>query len=150
MDPLTVITAAITIAGAVCKSYEQISKIVTNIRNASKVLEGVLSRVRTIHILVMNLKQALEEAAIRKVVETDTLALKHVKALDEPLRAVGCMLDEVINNLTRQYTPTSDGKLYKIRWRYFLKTTEWDEMQARLGSDIQALGASMQGLNTCV
>ncbi|KAL8976312.1 MAG: hypothetical protein Q9205_007651 [Flavoplaca limonia] len=148
MDPLTVVTAVITIAGAVCTSYEQISKFVTNIRNAPKVLEGVRSRAWTIHILVMNLKQALEEAAIRKVVETDMLALKHVKALNEPLRAVGCMLDEVINNLTRQYQPTSDGKLYKIRWRYFLNTTEWDEMQARLGSDIQALGASMQGLNT--
>ena len=150
MEPLSVITAVITIAGAVCKSYEQISKFVTNVRNAPKVLEGVRSRARTIQILVMNLKQALEETAIRKVVEIDMLALQHVKGLDEPLRAVECMLDQVVNSLTRQYKPTRDGNHYKIRWRYFLSTSEWDEMQARLGSDIQALGASMQGLNTCV
>ncbi|KAL8912551.1 MAG: hypothetical protein Q9172_007485 [Xanthocarpia lactea] len=148
MDPLTVITAVITIAGAVCKSYEKISKFVTNVRNASKVLEGVRSRAWTIQILVLNLKQALEETAIRKVVEMDLLALQHVRGLDEPLRAVGCMLDQVLNGLTRQYKPTRDGNHYKIRWRYFLNSREWDEMQARLGSDIQALGASMQGLNT--
>ncbi len=144
------ITSVITIAGAVCSSYELISKFVTNTRNASKVLEGVRSRAETIKILVMNLKQALEENAIRKVIEKDVLALKHVKALDELLRTVEYTLDEVVVSLTRQYKPTSEGKHYKIRWRYYLNTSDWDELQARLSFHIQVVSASMQGLNTCV
>ena len=66
MDPVTLITVVITIAGAVCKSYEQISKFVTNVQHAPKVLEGVRSPVGTIQSLVMDLKLALEETVIRR------------------------------------------------------------------------------------
>lgn len=150
MDPVTVITAVITIAGAVCKSYEQISEFVTKVHSAPKVLEGIRSRVERIQSLVMNLKLALEETDIRKVIERDVLALKHVRALNEPLREVEGTLDEVVVNLTRQYKSTGDGKHWKVRWRYYLTISDWDELQARLNIHIQDLGASMQGLNTCV
>lgn len=150
MDPVTIITAIITVAGAVCKSYEQISKFVTNVQNAPKVLEGVRSRVGTIQSLVMNLKLALEETVIRRVIERDVLAFKHVEALSEPLCAVEGTLDEVVVNLTRQYKSTGDRKGYKVRWRYYLAISDWDELQARLSFHIQVLSASMQGLHTCV
>ncbi len=65
MDPVTLITAVITIAGAVCKSYEQISKLVALVRNASKELGRIHSRAGSINSLVENLKKALEESAIR-------------------------------------------------------------------------------------
>ena len=148
MDPVTAITTIITIAGAVCKSYEQISKYVTNIRNAPKILEGVRSRAETIRALVNNLRQALLEKAIRKVIKKDVLALKHVKALDQPWKAIESTLDEVLDNLAKQCKPTSDGKQYKIRWRYYLITSDWDELQANLSNHIQVLSSSMQGLNT--
>ena len=150
MDPVTLTTTVITIAGAVCKSYEQISKFVTLIRNASKDLEGTHSRAKSISHLVANLKQALEESAIRKVTERDQLALNHVKALEEPLKAVECTLDEVVDKLTKQFRPSTKGKHYKVRWQYILGSSDWKELQERLSSHTQVLGASMQGLNTCV
>ncbi|KAL9607951.1 MAG: hypothetical protein Q9167_007189 [Letrouitia subvulpina] len=148
MDPVTLITAIITIAGAVCKSYEHISKLLALIRNASKELGEIHSRAGSINSLVANLKQALEESAIRKVIEKDELAFNHARALDGPLKAVECTLDEVVDKLTKQYRPTTDGKYYKMRWRYYLSTSHWEELQARLTLHIQILGASMQGLNT--
>ena len=78
------------------------------------------------------------------------LALKHVRELSEPLRAVEGTLDEVVVILTRQYKSTGNRKGYKVRWRYYLTISDWDELQARLSFHIQVLGASMQGLNTCV
>ena len=150
MDPLTATTAVITIAGAVCKSYEQISKFVTLVRNASKKLEGIRSQAGSINSLVANLRQALEASAIRQVIKKDELARNHVTALDGPLKAVECTLDEVVDKLKKQYRPTTDGKHYKIRWQYYLSTSHWKELQARLNFHIQVLGASMQGLNTCV
>ena len=150
MDPITLTTTVITLAGAVCKSYEQISRFMTHVRNASKELEGIHSRAESIDSLVANLKQALEESAIRKVIEKDKLALSHVRALDEPLRAVECTLDEVVDKLIKQYRPTTDGKQYKIRWQYYLSNSDWKELQARLNLHIQVLGISMQGLNTYV
>ena len=150
MDPVTLTTTIITIAGAVCKSYEQISKLVTLVRNASKELEGIRSRAGSIDSLVANLKQALEESAIRRVIEKDELALKHVRALDGPLKDVESTLDEVVDKLTKQYRPTTNGKHYKIRWQYYLSHSDWKDLQERLNSHIQVLGVSMQGLNTYV
>ena len=151
MDPITLITTVISIAGAVCKSYEQLSKLVALVRNAPKELEGIRSRAASINSLVANLKLALQESAILKVVEKDELALYHARALDGPLKAVECTLDEVVDKLTKQYRPTTEGKRYTLRWRYYLiSTSDWEELQKRLTFHIQVLGASMQGLNTCV
>ena len=150
MDPITVATTVITVAGAVCKSYEQISKFVTLVRNAPKGLEGIRSQAESINNIVLNLKQALEENTTRKVIEKDDLALKHARALQGTLEAVESTLDEVVDKLTKQYQPTSDGKQYKIRWQYYLSGSSWEELQARLTFHIQVLGTSMQGLNTCV
>ena len=150
MDPVTLITSVITIAGAVCTSYEQISKLVALVQNAPKEIEGIRSRAESITTLVTNLKQALEESAIHRAIEKDKLALKHVRALDGPLKAVECTLDEVVDKLTKQSRPTSEGEHYKLRWRYYLSTSKWEQLQTRLNSHIQVLGASMQGLNTCV
>ena len=150
MDPFTLTTSVITIAGAVCKSYEQVSKLVKLVRNASKKLEGIRSQAESLDDLVANLKQALEEGAIRKVIEKDKLALSNVQALDRPLKAVKCTLDEVVDKLTKQYRPTSDGKHYKIRWQYYLSTSSWEVLQARLERDVKNLSTSMQSLNTCV
>ena len=148
MDPVSLTTSVITIAGAVCKSYEQISRLVSLVRNASKELEATRSRAKTVDTLVANLKQALEESMIRKVVEQDQLALNHVEALNRPLKDVEATLDEVVDKLTRQYKPTTDGKQYKIRFKYYLSASDWKDLQERLNSHIQTLGASMQGLNT--
>ncbi|KAL8783802.1 MAG: hypothetical protein Q9195_009269 [Heterodermia aff. obscurata] len=148
MDPVTLTTAVITLAGAVCKSYEQISKLVTRIRNASKELERIRSRAGSVNSLVLNLKLALEESAIRKVIERDKLALSHVEALDVPLKAVECTLDEVVEKIRKYYRPSKGGKQYKVRWKYYLSTSDWEDLQDRLDSSIQILGASMQGLNT--
>ena len=150
MDPVTLITTVITIAGAVCTSYEQISKLVALVQDAPKEIKGICSRAASINTLVTNLKQALEESAIHKAIEKDTLALNHVRALDGPLKAVECTLDEVVDKLTKQYRPTSEGEHYKLRWRYYLSSSKWEQLQTRLNSHIQVLGASMQGLNTCV
>ena len=150
MDPVTVITTVIAIAGAVCTSYEQISKLVALVQNAQKELEGIRSRAESINSLVTNLKQALEESTINKAVEKDILALNHVKALDGSLKAVECTLDEVVDILTKQSRPTTGGEHYKLRWRYYFSTSDWEQLQTRLNSHIQVLGASMQGLNTCV
>ncbi len=150
MDPFALTTSVITIAGAVCQSYEQVSKFVTLVRNASKKLEGIRSQAESLHNLVANFKQALEEGATRNVIEKDKLALSNVKALDGPLKAVECTLDEVVDKLTKQYRPTSDGKYYKIRWQYYLSTSGWEDLQARLQIHVHLLSTSMQGLNTCV
>ncbi|KAI9660712.1 MAG: hypothetical protein M1821_010064 [Bathelium mastoideum] len=148
MDPLSVTASAIAIAGAICTSYEQISKFVALVRNAPNQLEGLHSRAGTLNSLVANLKQALEENAIRKVVEQDELALSHVRALDTPLKAVEHTLNEVVDKLTSQYRPTTDKKAYKIRLKYYLSTSDWKDLQARLNLHVQVLSASMQGLNT--
>ncbi len=66
------------------------------------------------------------------------------------MKAVECTLDEVVDKLTKEYRPTTDGKHYKMRWRYYLSSSHWEELQARLTLHIQILGASMQGLNTYV
>ncbi len=150
MDPVTLITTVITIAGAVCTSYEQISKLVALVKNAPKELEGIRLRAENINNLVTNLKQALEDSAIHKAVKKDTLALNHVRALDGPLKAVECTLDEVVDKLTRQSRPTTGGEYYKLRWRFYFSISDWEQLQTRLNSHIQVLGASMQGLNTCV
>ena len=150
MDPVTLTTTVIAIAGAVCKSYEQIAKLVTRIQKASKELERIRSRAENINSLVINLKRALEESAIRKVIERDKLALSHVEALDGPLKAVECTLDEVVEKITEHYRPSKGGKHYKVRWKYYLSTSDWEDLQERLDFSIQILGASMQGLNTCV
>ena len=150
MDPVTLITAVITIAGAVCTSYEQISKFVAVVHNAPKKLEAVRSRAASINGLVTNLKQALEESAVRKVVEKDKPAFNHVRALDAPLKAVEYTLDEVVDKLKKQSRPATQGDHYKLRWRYYLSTSDWKQLQTRLNVHVQDLGASMQGLNTCV
>lgn len=150
MDPLTVTTAVITIAGAACKSYDQISRIVTLIRHAPKEVEAIQSRAGSINSIVLNLKEALEETAIRNVIVKDGLALKHVKALDEPLHAACSTLDEVLELLGKDYKRSGDGKTYKIRWQYYLNTSAWVALQARLRDHIQVLNTSMQGLNTSV
>ena len=150
MDPITLTTTVIALAGAVCQSYEQISKLVTRIRNASKELERIRSRAGSINGLVLNLKRALEESTIRKVIEKDKLALSHVEALDEPLKAVECTLDEVVEKIRKHYRPSNDGEHYKVRWKYYLGASSWEDLQDRLDSSIQTLSASMQGLNTCV
>ena len=150
MDPLTITTAVITIAGATCKSYDQISKIVSLIRQAPKEVEAIQSRAGSINSIVVNLKEALEETAIREVVVRDALALKHVKALDEPLHAACSTLDEVLERFKKDYKHTNDGQTYKIRWQYYLNTSAWVALQARLRDHIQVLNTSMQGLNTSV
>lgn len=150
MDPVSLTATVITIAGDVCKSYEQISSYVTLVRNASKDLEGIRSRAGSINSLVTNLKQALEESAIRQVIEKDELALNHVKALDVPLKDVEGTFDEVMDKLTKQYRPTTNGKNYKIRWQYYLRGSDWEALQAKLNDHIQVLNVSMQGLNTLV
>ena len=154
MDPFTVATTVITIAGAVYKSYEEISKIVALVRNAPKRLEGVHSRAESINSIVLNLKQALEETTTRKAVEKDGLALKHTRALEGTLKAVESTLDKVVGKLTRDYKPKSDGKHLKRRWRYCwrdcMSASTWKELQARLSSHVHDLGTSMHGLNTCV
>ncbi|KAL9084164.1 MAG: hypothetical protein Q9165_008212 [Trypethelium subeluteriae] len=103
MDPISVTTSVIAIASAICKSYERISKFITLIRNAPKELEGLRSRAESLSSLVANLKQVLEESAMREVIEKDDLALSHVKALDVPMKAVECSLDEVADKLTSHY-----------------------------------------------
>ncbi|KAF2235390.1 ankyrin [Viridothelium virens] len=148
MDPVTVTTSVIAIASAICKSYEQISGFVTLVRNAPKELEGFRSRAESLNSLVANLRQVLEEGPIRKVIEKDELALSHVNALDVPLKAVECTLDEVANKLTSQFRPASDKKHYKIRWQYYFSTSDWKDLQARLDGHVQVLSVSMQGLNT--
>ena len=150
MDPISLTTAVITLAGAICKSYEQISKIVTLVRDAPKELEGIQARAESVKSLVLNLKDALEESAIREVVEKDELALRHVTALDTPFKAVECTLDEVVTKLRTQYRPTAGGTRYTVRWQYFFSTSNWELLQARLIFHIQILSASMQGLNTFV
>lgn len=93
----------IIIVGAVCKNYEQISNFVTLVQNVSKELEEILSRAGNTDSLIANLKQALEESAIRKIIEKDELTLKHAKALDGPLKAEECTLDELVDKSTKQY-----------------------------------------------
>ena len=149
-DPLTLTTAIITIAGAVCKSYDEISKIVTLVRQASKEVEGIQFRASSINSIVLNLKQALEEATIRDVIGKDALALKHVEALDQPLKATQSTLGDVLGMLNKQYKLASNGKTYKVRWQYYLNTSDWVVLQSRLRDHIQVLGTSMQGLNTSV
>ena len=150
MDAVTLTTSVITIASAICKSYEQISKLVERIRNASEELGRTRSRAESVNSLVVNLKRALEESAIRNVIERDRLALGHVAALDKPLKAVECTLDEVVEKITRHHRASYDGKQYKVRWRYYRSTSDWKHLQERLGVSIQDLNASMQGLNTYV
>lgn len=148
MDPVTIITTVVALAGAICTSYEQISRVVAVVQNAPKELEAIRSRAANINTIVTNLKQAVEESAIRKAIEKDELALKHVRALDGPLKDVECTLDEVVNKLTKQSRPATEGEHYKLRWRYYFSTSDWVQLQTRLNTHIQVLGTSMQGLNT--
>ncbi len=67
MDPISLITGIISIAATICKSYEQITQLVTLVQNASKELEAIRSQAESINSLVTNLQQALEETTIRKV-----------------------------------------------------------------------------------
>ena len=150
MDPVTVVATVLTFAGAVCTSYERISKLVAVVQNAPKELEAIRSRAASINNVVTNIKQALEESAIRQVIEKDERALKNVGALDEPLKAVECTLDEVVDKLKKQTRPTTEGEHYKLRWRYYFSTSDWEQLQARLTTHSDTLGLSMQGLNTCV
>ena len=151
MDPVTIITTVVTLAGAVCTSYEQISRAVAVVQNAPKELEAIRSRAANINAIVKNLKQAVEENAIHKAIEKDKLALDHVSALDRPLKDVECTLDEVVDKLTKQSRPTTtEGEHYKLRWRYYFSTSDWEQLQTRLNSHIQVLDTSMQGLTTYV
>ena len=150
MDPVSLTATVIPMADAVCQSYEQISKLMVLVRNKSKELEAIQSRAAIIKSLVANLQQALEESVIRKVIEQDEVALTHARALDEPLKAVRCTFDEVVDKLQKQYRPATDGKYHKIRWRYYLSTSDWQQLQKKLDFHIQVLSSSMQGLNTCV
>ena len=150
MDPVTIITTVITLAGAVCTSYDQICRLVAVVQNAPKELEAIRSRAEIINATVTNLKQAVEENAIHKAIEKDKLAQDHVRALDRPLKDVECTLGEVVDKLRKQSRPTSEGEHYKLRRRYYFSTSEWEQLQTRLSSHIQVLGTSMQGLNRCV
>ena len=149
MDPVTIIATVLTFAGAVCKSYERISKIVAVVQNAPKELEAIRSRAASIDNVVTNIKQALEESAIRQVIEKDERALKNVGALKEPLKAVECTLDEVVDKLKKQTRTTTEGE-HKLRWRYYFSTGDWEQLQARLTTHRDTLEFSMHGLNTCV
>ncbi|KAK0508175.1 hypothetical protein JMJ35_009259 [Cladonia borealis] len=148
MDPVTIITTVVTLAGAVCTSYEHVSRLVAVVQNAPKELEAIRSRAATINSIVTNLKQALEESAIHKVIEKDKLALNNVTALDGALKDVERTLDEVVDKLTKQSRPTTEGEHYKLRWRYYFSTSDWAQLQTRLNTHIQDLGSSMQSLNT--
>lgn len=150
MDPVSVITTVITLTGAVCKSYEQISRVVTLVRNAPKELEAVKARADSVNTLVGNLKEVLEESSIRSVIEKDKLALKHVNALGAPLKDVERTLDEVSAKLAKQYRLSGNGKQYKVRWQYYFTASDWQQLQARLSSHLDVLGLSMQGLNRFV
>ena len=147
MDPVSLITTVITLTSAVCKSYEQISKVVTLVRNAPKELEAVRSRADSVNTTVGNLKEVLEERTIRSVIEKDRLALKHVNALGKPLKDVERTLDEVATKLAKQYRLSGSGKRYKVRWQYYFTASDWQQLQARLRSHLEVLSLSMQGLD---
>ena len=150
MDPVSLITTVITLTGAVCKSYEQISKVVTLVRNAPKELEAVRSRADNVNTTVGNLKEVLEESTIRRVIEKDKLALKHVNALGKPLKDVERTLDEVAAKLAKQYRLSGNGKHYKVRWQYYFTASDWQQLQTRLSSHLDILSLSMQGLDMFV
>ena len=150
MDPVSVITTVITLTGAVCKSYEQVSKVVTLVRNAPKELEAVKSRADSVNTIVENLKAVLEESTTCSVIEQDKLALKHVNALGKPLKDVERTLDEVAAKLAKQYRLSGNGKQYKVRWQYYFTASDWQQLQARLSSHLDILSVSMQGLHMFV
>lgn len=150
MDPVSLITTVITLTGAVCKSYEQVSRVVTLVRNAPKELEAVKARADSVNTLVGNLKEVLEETSIRSVIEKDRLALKHVNALGNPLKDVERTLDEVSAKLAKQYRLSGNRKQYKVRWQYYFTASEWQQLQARMSSHLDVLSLSMQGLDMFV
>ena len=147
MDPISLITTIITLTGAVCQSYEQVSKVVSLVRNAPKELEAVKSRADSVNTTVGNLKEVLEESTIRSVIEKDRLALKHVNALGKPLKDVERTLDEVAAKLAKQYRLSGNGKQYKVRWQYYFTASDWQQLQARLRSHLEVLSLSMPGLD---
>lgn len=150
MDSVTIIATVVTFAGAVSTSYEEILKVVALVQNAPKEFEAIRFRAASINDVVANLKQALEERATCQVIERDKRALDSVRALDEPLKAVECTLDEVVDKLKKQTRPTTEEGHYKLRWRFYFSTSDWEQLQTRLTAYIDVLKLSMQGLLTCV
>ena len=150
MDPVTIVATVLTFAGAVCTSYERISKVVAVVQNAPNELAAIRSQAASINDVVADLKQTIEESDIREAIEKDKRALDHVEKLNRPLKEVQCTLTEVVDKLTNQTRPTTKEGHYKLRWRYYFSTSEWEQLQKRLTAHINVLNISMQGLLTYV
>lgn len=97
MDPVTIVATVITFAGAVCTSYERISKVVAVVQNAPNELEAIRSQAASINDVVADLKQMIEESDIRETIEKDKWALDHVEKLNWPLKEVESTLTDVVD-----------------------------------------------------
>lgn len=148
MDPVTVLTTVITLSGTVLKSYQKISSFLTQVQHAPSELEAIKSQSENISTVVSNLKEALEENSVREVLTSkkDELALKHVKALEKPMKDVQATLDEVAEKLLKEYKPASDGSTLKLRLQYYFNRSDWELLQGRLQGHRDVLSSSMQGL----
>ncbi|KAL8796467.1 MAG: hypothetical protein Q9195_001141 [Heterodermia aff. obscurata] len=148
MDPLSITLAVITLSQATISVYKVIKKIVDTITNAPKEIESIRNDTKIVYTTLSNLQEALEETRIRRVVDTDRLAQKHVNDLVGPLRSCNETLECIVDKLREHLRPLGNGKDFKPRYQWWKARNDFQSLLARLQSDKEALSFSMMGLNT--
>ena len=150
MDPFSIVAGVVALSETTISVYKGIKKFVDAISNAPKEIESVRNDTKIVYTTISNLQEALEETRIRRVVDSDRLAQKHVNDLVAPLRSCNITLERIVDKLREHLRPIGDGKDFRPRLQWWRARSDFQHLLIRLQSDREALSLSMIGLNTFV
>ena len=150
MDPISITTAVLGFSGFTISLYKEIKTFVDKTSNAPKEILSIREDTTIIHTTISNLEAALKEARIRRVVNSDRLAQKHVNDLVGPLQCCNATLQCVNDKLREHLRPFNNGNNFRPRYQWWKARGDFQELLIRLRSDKEALSLSMTGLNTFV
>ncbi|KAK3168876.1 hypothetical protein OEA41_005324 [Lepraria neglecta] len=141
MDPLSIITAVVTIVSGAAASYKEITSFIDAISRAPKEVEDIRTDSGNIYNIISNLRDALR----------DQHRLPRSKACQRPRGAAiltKATLEKVVEKLHEHFRASGRVGELKLRFQWWKARDDFQKLQRQLGQNMATLSLSMAGLNT--
>ena len=149
MDPLSIIASVAGIGGAVVASAKGLYDLVQTVRDAPHELTAIADSVHGFYSIVYNLQTALNEDAIKDVVQDDPAMLNMVSDLKNPLKRCSELLAQLMLKIRSRLKPTEDGRSMKIGTSdlmWYWARREVHELMARLEASRSNVDTSLNSI----
>jgi prophage DNA circulation protein len=111
MEPLNIISGAITITTAIIQSSKAVFELLNNIREASNEMKSISKDVQALYSTVSSLNTVLKENEVSNIVHGDKILVDLIQNLVGPLNNCQAVLSELEIKLKKrlELNSTSEG-----------------------------------------